>query len=194
MVARFGIFFLIIFTSNMTLMSTVIAKEIAGIELEEVARLSVNNTQLVLNGSAVRLEAQHAVYVGGLYLKEQSTSLKEITADPNPKRFLFYCSTSQISGEKLINAWEQGFAINYTEQQIEMMKPMIHEFNKVWRSGLSEGDEVWVDFIPTEGTKISINGILAGEIAGDQFYHAFLKTWLGPHPFNTKMKNGLLGK
>lgn len=178
----------------MSFKSTIYAKEVAGVELEEVARLSVNNTQLVLNGSAVRLEAQHAVYVGGLYLKKQSTSLKEIITDPNPKRFLFYCSTSQISSDTLISAWEQGFAINYSEQQIEKMKPMINEFNKVWQTGLSEGDEVWVDFIPNEGTMISINGKLVSKIAGDDFYHAFLKTWLGPHPFSSKMKNALLGK
>jgi len=50
------------------------AKEVAGVELEEVARLSVENTELILNGSTVRREAQHAVYVGGLYLKEQANS------------------------------------------------------------------------------------------------------------------------
>ena len=194
MVTRFSIIFVALLFANMSFNSSLFAKEVAGVELEEVARLSVDNTQLVLNGSAVRLEAQHAVYVGGLYLKKQASSLKEIITDPNPKRFLFYCSTSQISSDKLISAWEQGFAINYSEQQIEKMKPMINEFNKVWRAGLSEGDEVWVDFIPTEGTKISINGELVSEIAGDDFYHAFLKTWLGPHPFSSKMKNALLGK
>ena len=163
-------------------------------ELEEVTRLSVDNTELVLNGSAVRLEAQHAVYVGGLYLKEQTSSLEQIISDPNPKRFLFYCSTDEISGDKLTSAWEQGFAINYDQEQIVKLQPMIDEFNKVWNNGLLVGDEVWVDFIPGQGTKISINGTLATEIAGDEFYHAFLKTWLGPHPFNSKVKQALLGK
>ncbi|PCJ50510.1 MAG: hypothetical protein COA74_01645 [Gammaproteobacteria bacterium] len=189
MITRFGIIFLITLSSTWLIHG----KQVAGVELEEVARLSVDNTQLQLNGSGVRLEAQHAVYVGGLYLKNQKTTLADIIADPNPKRFLFHCSTSQISSEKLIGAWEQGFAINYTEQQVNELKPMITEFNKVWKSGLFEGDEVWVDFIPNEGTKISINGKLVTEIPGDKFYHAFLKTWLGPHPFSPKMKKALLG-
>jgi len=159
-----------------------------------VARLSVENTQLILNGSTVRREAQHAVYVGGLYLKEQATSFDEVLNDPNHKRFLLFCSTEEIPSSKLIRAWEQGFAINYTEAEINQLQPMIQEFNKIWKTGLKAGDEVWVDFIPEQGTKISINGKLITEIAGDEFYQAFLKTWLGPHPFNKKMKKALLGK
>jgi len=189
MFSRFSLLFLILCTCISTA-----GKEVAGIELEEVARLSVDNTELVLNGSAVRLEAQHAVYVGGLYLKEQTTSFEDIISDPNPKRFLLFCKTNEISSEKLIAAWEQGFAINYSVDEISKLKPMIKEFNKVWKSGLSIGDEVWVDFIPDQGTKISINGSLVTEIAGNEFYHAFLRTWLGPHPFNLKMKEALLGK
>ena len=171
-----------------------LAKEVAGVELEEVARLSVGNTELILNGSAVRLEAQHAIYVGGLYLKEPTASFEKIVADPNPKRFLFYCNTQHISSEKLINAWEQGFAINYSEEELLKLSPMILAFNQVWSSGLKVGDEVWVDFIPETGTKISVNGSVVTVIKGKEFYHAFLKTWLGPHPFNQKMKLALLGK
>ncbi len=169
------------------------AKDTAGVNLEEVTRLSVGSTELILNGTAVRKEAQHAIYVGGLYLKEQKSTFDEIIKDKNSKRFLFYCNTAEISSEKLINAWEQGFAINYSDAEIREMAPMIHEFNKVWQSGLMVGDEVWVDYIPEKGTQISINGKLVSEISGNKFYTAFLKTWLGPHPFNAKMRSSLLG-
>ncbi|NNJ73048.1 MAG: chalcone isomerase family protein, partial [Enterobacterales bacterium] len=178
--------------SLMTMSMT--AREVAGVDLEEVARLSVANTELVLNGAAVRKEAQHAVYVGGLYLKNQISSLDEILADPNPKRFLFYCSTSKISSDKLIKAWLQGFHINYSDDELAELEPLIEEFNKVWSKGLTEGDEVWVDYIPQVGTRISLNGEQISEIPSKQFYNAFLKTWLGPHPFNARLKSGLLGK
>jgi len=187
-------YFLLITTFALSFNCNLLAKDKAGINLEEVTRLSVGDSELILNGSAVRKKAQHAIYVGGLYLKEQKNSFEEIIKDPNPKRFLFYCSTSELSSSKLINAWEQGFAINYTDEEITSLKPMITEFNKVWQSGLSVGDEVWVDYVPNKGTLISINGELVSEIAGTQFYHAFLKTWLGPHPFNSRMKSALLGK
>ena len=170
------------------------AKEVAGVDLEEVARMSVANTELVLNGAAVRKEAQHAVYVGGLYLKKQASSFEDIIADPNPKRFLFYCSTSKISSAKLIRAWQQGFTINYSDEELKELQPLIEEFSKVWASGLKEGDEVWVDFVPEVGTRISLNGEVVSEINNQEFYVAFLKTWLGPHPFNARVKNLLLGK
>jgi len=170
------------------------AKEVAGVDLEEVARMSVANTELILNGAAVRKEAQHAVYVGGLYLTNQSSSLEEIIADPNPKRFLFYCSTSKISAKRLIRAWKQGFNINYSGEELEELKPLIAEFTKVWQNGLTSGDEVWVDYIPEVGTRITLNGKVVSEIQGKEFYTAFLKTWLGSHPFNAKVKRNLLGK
>ena len=169
-------------------------KEVAGVDLEEVARMSVANTELILNGAAVRKEAQHAVYVGGLYLANESSSLEEIIADPNAKRFLFYCSTSKISATRLIRAWKQGFNINYSGAELEELEPLIEEFSKVWAEGLTEGDEVWVDYIPEVGTRISKNGEVVSEISGREFYTAFLKTWLGPHPFNAKVKRNLLGK
>jgi hypothetical protein len=184
----------VLISSVLALSNLVSAKEVAGIDLEEVARLSVANTELVLNGAAVRKEAQHAVYVGGLYLKEQTSSFEEIMADPNPKRFLFYCSTNKISANKLVRAWQQGFTINYSAEELNELKPLIEEFNKVWANGLKEGDEVWVDYIPAVGTRISLNGEIVSEINSRDFYKAFLKTWLGPHPFNARVKNMLLGK
>lgn len=170
------------------------AKEVAGVDLEEVARMSVANTELILNGAAVRKEAQHAVYIGGLYLANQSSSLEEIIKDPNPKRFLFYCSTSKIPAKRLIRAWRQGFNINYSAEELKELEPLIEEFTKVWQNGLTSGDEVWVDYIPEVGTRITLNGEVVSEIKGKEFYTAFLKTWLGSHPFNAKMKRNLLGK
>ena len=188
MFARFSLIIIIVCNSFYTN-----AIDAAGVKLEKASRLTVDKTQLILNGSAVRREAQHEIYVGGLYLKEQSSSFDEIISDPSPKRFLFFCSTDVISSNKLVSAWEQGFSINYTEEEVLKLKPMILEFNKVWSSGLQAGDEIWVDFLPDQGTHISINGKIISKIPGDEFYHAFLKTWLGPHPFSLKMKEALLG-
>jgi len=184
----------VIALASVLLVTSVQGKEVAGVDLEEVARLSVANTELLLNGSAVKKSAQHSVYVGGLYLKTQSSSLEDIINDPNPKRFLFYCSTKKISAKKLIKAWEQGFNINYSKEELAALEPLISIFNTVWANGLKEGDEVWVDFIPEQGTRISLNGEIVARIPNEKFYNAFLKTWLGPHPFNARLKSALLGK
>ena len=173
---------------------SVSAKELAGVELEEMARLSVANTELKLNGSAVRKEAQHAIYVGGLYLKNQASTLEEVLKDPDPKRFLLYCATSEISSERIIRAWQQGFAINHNAEQLAELKPHIDEFNRIWEKGLKEGDEVWVDYVPGEGTIVSLNGEVVSTIDSKAFYHGFLKAWIGDHPFNSKIKDALLGR
>jgi hypothetical protein len=43
-------------------------------------------------------------------------------------------------------------------------------------------------------TRVSVDGRPAGEpIAGEDFYRALLRIWLGEHPVQDDIKQGLLG-
>ncbi len=52
-----------------------------------------------------------------------------------------------------------------------------------------------IGWIPETGTQISLNGKAAGKaIAGEDFYQALLKIWLGKEPVQKDLKQGLLGQ
>jgi hypothetical protein len=51
-----------------------------------------------------------------------------------------------------------------------------------------------LDFIPNQGTKISMRGQVVGLIEGDAFAAALLSIWLGKAPVNEDLKAALLGK
>jgi hypothetical protein len=57
-----------------------------------------------------------------------------------------------------------------------------------------KGDVVDLDLDPSRGTLFALNGTLHGTaIAGDDFYAVLLASFVGDHPYDARMKAGLLG-
>ena len=50
-----------------------------------------------------------------------------------------------------------------------------------------------VDYVPGEGTKITLDGQAKGTIAGENFNKALMNAWLGDHPVQESLKKALLG-
>ena len=63
---------------------------------------------------------------------------------------------------------------------------------------VAKGAVVHLDWLPETGsgvTRLTVNGEKKGEdIAGEDFYRALLKIWLGDKPVQDDLKEGLLGK
>lgn len=170
-----------------------VAKEMAGIKIKEVIRLSPESDPILLNGASSKKRAAHTIYVGGLYLQNKSHNLDDIIADNGPKRILLYCKTSSISPKTFINSFAQGLAINNSPEVIKALDLEIQRFQSVWRENpIKQGDEIWIDYVPGEGTRVSINGDVKQTIRGNDFYNAFLRAWLGKYPVNKKLKDAML--
>ncbi|MDQ1362683.1 MAG: hypothetical protein QG652_543, partial [Pseudomonadota bacterium] len=58
---------------------------------------------------------------------------------------------------------------------------------------MKSGDVIYLDYIPGKGTRLSINNQLRGFIEGADFYRAALKVWIGDHPAQLPLKQGMLG-
>jgi hypothetical protein len=58
-----------------------------------------------------------------------------------------------------------------------------------------EKSAVNLDWIPDSGTRLTFNGAQKGaDIAGEDFYRALLKIWIGDKPAQDDLKEQLLGK
>ena len=58
-----------------------------------------------------------------------------------------------------------------------------------------EGTTIVIDWLPDSGTRLTVNGQVKGkDIAGEDFYRALLKIWLGSKPAQDDLKQALLGK
>ena len=52
-----------------------------------------------------------------------------------------------------------------------------------------------MNLVPGSGLRVLVDGAQKGrDIAGDDFYNALLKIWLGPNPADWKLKDAMLGK
>ena len=57
-----------------------------------------------------------------------------------------------------------------------------------------KGDVIHLDFTPDAGTRVVVNGKQQGNaIAGEDFYSALLRIWLGDKPADGDLKKGLVG-
>ncbi len=77
------------------------------------------------------------------------------------------------------------------------MKPRVAELVAIMNAFGSgkEGDVIALDWLPGSGTRVLLNGETKGTpIAGEDFYRALLRIWLGDDPVSGSLKKALLGQ
>ena len=166
-----------------------LAKEVADLEIPD--QVDVGGTPLVLNGAGVRSKFFIKVYVGALYLAHRSKSVPEIIEMPGPKRVAMHFLHDEVSREKIIGAWNDGFENNQTEEELGKLKARMEQFNALFETA-HHGDLITIDFVPEQGTLVAINGRQKGAIEGADFYRALLLIWLGGDPADEDLKEGMV--
>jgi len=168
------------------------AKEVARVNISETISFSDQSTKLILNGAGIRTKFIFDIYVGSLYLEKKASSAKEIYILHGEKRISMHFLYNEVSKEKLVNGWNEGFENNHTSEELVKLKDRITQFNNLFVS-VKKGDVINLDFIPTTGTSITIKGKSMGLIKGDDFFIAILKIWLGEDPADGDLKEAMLG-
>jgi hypothetical protein len=171
-----------------------LAAEVAGIKVDE--RVKVESSELVLNGAGLRTKAFFKVYVAGLYLAEKKASADEVLALPGAKRVSMRLMRD-LSAKQLADALDEGIRDNTPVAEQEVLKGRIAELTAIMNSlrSAKEGDVIALDWLPETGTRVVLNGEAKGKaIAGEDFYRALLRIWLGDDPVSGSLKKALLGQ
>lgn len=168
------------------------AKEIAGVKLDNEARISPDNLALVLNGAGIREKFFFDIYVAGLYLPKKSNSVSEILTMPGANRIVMHFLHDEVSQEKLVAAWNEGFDANQSKADMQNLRTRLNQFNGFFET-VHAGDVIIMDYIPNVGTTISVKGTNKGMIKGKDFNRALLAVWLGKEPADNDLKKALLG-
>ena len=182
--------FLICFNLLLVIVHPVSARQIAGVAVDE--SVTMENKQLVLNGAGIRKKFFVKVYVGALYLTGKLTTAEAVMADPGAKRIIMSFLHKEVSAAKLADAWNKGFIANHTSEELRSLRERINRFNSLFRT-VYKGDEIRLDYLPEDGTRVWINNSLQGTIPGDDFHVALLKIWLGREPADSDLKDAMLG-
>ncbi|MFA7280700.1 MAG: chalcone isomerase family protein [Sterolibacterium sp.] len=180
----------ILFASNLACS----AVDIAGIKYEDKSALGANELQL--NGAGTRSRFFIKVYTIALYLPEKKTTTADALSVKGAKR-LHVVTLMELTAEKFADALVEGIHKNHSDAETEPLKARIEEFKNAILSAktANKGDVVTIDWLPESGTRLSINGKQLGkDIAGEDFYRALLRIWLGSKPAQDDLKEALLGK
>ena len=158
-------------------------------------RVRLGGTELLLNGTGVRAVAWFKGYIAALYLSARATTPAELLATPGPKRLQMIMLHDAPAAE-FVKAFNKGVARNASEQELPRLAGRMERFAALVGAlgTVREGDVVDLDFDPERGLALTVNGKLPAElIAGEDFYAALLRAFIGDKPYDKKLKAGLLG-
>lgn len=170
------------------------AIEAGGIRFDD--KISVGDKELLANGAGVRSKFIFDVYAMALYLPARANTAETIMAQSGPRRIAIQL-LRDVSAEDFVGALRSGLQANHSEEEFSALKPQTQQFSDtlVAVKKVKKGTPVLIDFLPGTGTRITISGQTQGkDIAGESFYNALLKIWLGNKPVQDDLKGKLLGR
>jgi Chalcone isomerase-like len=171
---------------------SVTAAEVAGVKVED--RTRVADSDLALNGAGVRTRLFFQVYAIGLYLPQKGSTAGAILAQPGPKRVAIHM-LRDVGADTFTEALAEGIRANHSEAEVKALEPRIRELSALMAEikEAKKGMAIALDWTGA-GTQLVVQGTPAGKpIAGEDFYRALLRIWLGDKPVQDDLKKALLG-
>lgn len=158
--------------------------------------LQLQGKPLQLNGAGTRYKAVFKVYTAGLYLEKPAHSLQDIAALPGPKR-ISVTMLRDIDSAELGKLFSRGMEDNMERSAFSKLIPGVMRMSDIFtqHKKLHTGENFTVDWVPGQGTLVSVKGQPQGEAFKEpEFFNALLGIWLGPQPADQQLKKALLGK
>jgi len=136
------------------------------------------------------------VYALGLYLPTKAGEVDGVLAAKGAKR-LAITPLMELTAQQFVDALSGGIAKNSSEAEAAALQERIQTFeaNLMALGKVSKGTPITLDWIPEQGTRLTVAGQPQGKvIPGEDFYKALLRIWLGNKPAQGDLKDALLGK
>jgi hypothetical protein len=169
------------------------AAEVAGVRIEDKTRVA--NADLALNGAGLRRRAFFQVYAIGLYLPTKSSNAAEAISSAGPKRVAIHM-LRDVGADAFTEALADGIRANHSEAEAKALEPRIKELAAIMAElkEAKKGMAIALDWQPQSGTVMVVNGTPRGKpIAGEDFYKALLRIWIGDKAVQDDLKKALLG-
>jgi hypothetical protein len=165
------------------------AAEVAGVKIEDQTR--VGNAEVTLTGAGLRKRAIFQVYAIGLYVAERKA---DPVAQPGAKRVAIHM-LRDVGAEQFTEALADGIRANHPEAEGKALEPRVKELGAIMAE-IKEAKKGMVIALDWTGsaTQLVVDGKPAARtIAGEDFYRALLRIWLGDKPVQDDLKKALLG-
>jgi hypothetical protein len=171
-------------------------------QITEVSGVKFNNhvtvaaTPLQLNGAGTRYKAIFKVYSAALYLPTKADTPDAVLAARGPKR-MHVVMLRDIDANELGKLFTRGMQDNSSREEFAKSIAGTLRLSEMFaaKKRLAVGEQFTVDYVPGQGTTVTVNGQVQGEpIKEPEFFAALMRIWLGPSPADALLKNALLGQ
>ena len=169
-----------------------LAAEVEGVRIDDKTRVA--NADLTLNGAGLRKRAFFKVYAMGLYVPQKTSNAAALLDQPGPKRVAIHM-LRDVSADAFNEALADGIRANHSDADVKALEPRIKELGAIIAQvgEAKKGMAIHLDWTGSE-TQVLVQGKPAGKpIAGQDFYRALLRVWLGDKPVQDDLKKSLLG-
>lgn len=167
------------------------AKDIAGVSVAE-SLAGKDGVTLNLNGAGIRSKMFFKIYIAELYLENPAKDAAAVIADEGQKMMVMHFLYDEVSAEKLVGAWNEGFEGNLSEDVRAAMADRIEKFNSMFVT-VKKGDQIVLNYIPGQGVAVTVAGVEKGVVEGKDFADAMFAIWLRDKPVTKDLKKKLLG-
>ncbi len=166
------------------------AAEVAGVRFDDKVRVA--DAELTLTGAGLRQRFIFDVYAMALYVRDAKA---DPVMQPGAKRIAMHM-LRDVDADTFAQALVDGMRPNHDEATMQALAPRVAELNALMAKmkEAKKGMAITLDWVPGAGTQMTVNGAPGGApIAGEDFYQALLRIWLGPKPVQESLKKALLG-
>jgi hypothetical protein len=167
--------------------------EVSGVKFNN--QVTVAATPLQLNGAGTRYKAIFKVYSAALYLPAKADTPDAVLAARGPKR-MHVVMLREIDANELGKLFTRGMQDNSSREEFAKSIAGTLRLSEMFaaKKRLAVGEQFTVDYVPGQGTTITVNGQVQGEpIKEPEFFAALMRIWLGRSPADALLKNALLG-
>lgn len=173
----------------LALAAPALARRVGGVEFPDA--VSVAGQDLKLNGGGIRKKLFVKVYAGGLYLAQPSRDPAAIVAADAPKRVRMVFLRDVDKG-KIMETYREGFRANSAGPGLEALLAKLDRIAPAVVD-MRRGGEMFVTYVPGQGTTVAAAGAAPVTIEGKDFADAMFRNWLGPRPADPDLKAALVG-
>lgn len=170
------------------------ALTIDGYEIPQIIPATSDHAELKLNGAAMRiLYGVVDTYIGKLYVENPTTDADALIASEEYKRMVYKIVLKRVSGRRIAKAMYDALQLNVSQEEAIRLEKRLQLLVTMFDSSLKKGEESYLEWVPSQGSRIVLNGVVKGIIPGKDFYDAILRIWIGDNPVGSTFKRQVLG-
>ncbi len=168
---------------------------VSDIDVPDISPATASSPEMLLRGASVRrVYGFVKVYVGALYLQDNSITDDLIVSTDNARRMVFYVTSARVSARRFTNAIQDGLSINISKEQMLAMSDRVEKLVSLFDHKFVEGTVGYIEWVPAgQYSRIVIDGQERGTVPGKDLNDALLKIWIGEHPVSERFREQVLG-